>query len=73
MAQNNDLKTKLEILLKHNSQLLNENAQLSELVNSLRIELDIRIQKEETEFVKLNQEMGSVMVELKGQQDIHQG
>ena len=26
---NNDLKTKLEILLKHNSQLLNENAQLS--------------------------------------------
>lgn len=25
----NDLKTKLEILLKHNSQLLNENAQLS--------------------------------------------
>lgn len=45
---NNDLKTKLEILLKHNSQLLNENAQLSEMVNGLRIELDIRTRREES-------------------------
>jgi hypothetical protein len=37
MDTNNDLKIKLDILLKNNSQLLNENAQLSELVNSLRI------------------------------------
>ena len=43
-----DLKTKLEILLKHNSQLLNENAQLSELVNNLRVELDIRSRKDES-------------------------
>jgi hypothetical protein len=34
-----DLRAKLEILLKQNSQLLNENAQLSELVNGLRAEL----------------------------------
>jgi hypothetical protein len=40
-----DLKTKLEILLKHNSQLLNENAQLSEMVNNLRIELEIRTRR----------------------------
>ena len=60
--QNNDLKTKLELLLKHNSQLLNENAQLSELVNSLRIELEIKTRKEETDFAKINQEMGNVMV-----------
>jgi hypothetical protein len=59
-------------LLKHNSQLLNENAQLSELVNSLRVEVDVRIRKEETEFAKVNQEMGTVMVELKGQQQHHQ-
>ena len=49
------LKTKLDLLLKHNSQLLNENAQLSELVNSLRVELDIRTRREETEFAKINQ------------------
>jgi hypothetical protein len=66
-----NIKTKLDTLLKHNSQLLNENAQLSELVNSLRMELDIRVRREETEFAKINQEMGSVMVELKGQQDVH--
>jgi hypothetical protein len=42
---NMGLKTKLDTLLKHNSQLLNENAQLSELVNSLRIELDIRTRR----------------------------
>lgn len=45
---NGDLKVKLEILLKQNSQLLNENAQLSELVNTLRAELDIRTRREET-------------------------
>lgn len=55
-------KTKLDILLKHNSQLLNENAQLSEMVNSLRADLEIRTRREETEFTKLNQEMGAVMV-----------
>lgn len=38
---NTELKTKLEIVLKHNSQLLNENATLSEMVNTLRIELDV--------------------------------
>ena len=47
-ASQGDLKTKLEILLKHNSQLLNENAQLSELVNSLRVEVEVRTRKEET-------------------------
>ena len=57
-----DLKTKLEILLKHNSQLLNENAQLSELVNSLRIELDIRHRKEESDTARVNHQMGNVMV-----------
>lgn len=42
------LKTKLDILLKHNSQLLNENAQLSELVNGLRGELEVRTRREES-------------------------
>jgi hypothetical protein len=46
---------------------------LSELVNSLRIELDIRVRKEEADMAKLNQEMGNVMIELKGQQETHQG
>jgi hypothetical protein len=41
-----DLKAKLDILLKHNSQLLNENAQLSELVNSLRAEIEVRVRRE---------------------------
>lgn len=40
-----DLRNKLEILLKHNSQLLNENAQLSEMVNNLRVELEIRTRR----------------------------
>lgn len=68
-----DLRIKLELLLKHNSQLLNENAQLSELVNELRAEVEVRTKREETEFSKMNQEMGSVMTELKGQQEAHQG
>ena len=34
-----ELRTKLETVLKHNSHLLNENATLSEMVNSLKIEL----------------------------------
>ena len=42
------LKTKLEVLLRQNSQLLNENAQLSELVNALRSEVEIRTRREET-------------------------
>lgn len=62
------LKTKLDILLKHNSQLLNENAQLSELVNGLRAELEIRARREETEFARMNQEMSTLAVELRGQQ-----
>lgn len=41
----NDFQAKLELLLKHNSQLLNENAQLSELVNELRSELEIRTRR----------------------------
>ena len=42
-----ELKSKLEIVLRHNSHLLNENATLSEMVNSLRMELDARANKEE--------------------------
>lgn len=68
----NDLKIKLDILLKNNSQLLNENAQLSELVNSLRIQLDIRTRREETQFVKINQELSNAMIEMKSQQEYHQ-
>lgn len=56
------LKTKLDMLLKQNSQLLNENAQLSDLVNSLRVQLEIRTRRQESEFAKINQEMGSVMI-----------
>lgn len=40
-----DLRAKLEILLKQNSQLLNENAQLSDLVNSLRAEVEVRTRR----------------------------
>lgn len=42
-----ELKNKLETVLKHNSHLLNENAMLSEMVNNLKIELEARSRKEE--------------------------
>lgn len=41
-----ELKTKLEIVLRHNSHLLNENAALSEMVNSLRMELEVKANRE---------------------------
>ena len=54
-----DVRAKLEILLKQNSQLLNENAQLSELVNGLRAEVELRSRKEEGEFARMRQDLGS--------------
>ncbi len=67
-----DLRAKLEILLKQNSQLLNENAQLSELVNGLRAELEVRARREEGEFARMRQELGTTTAELRAQQDAHQ-
>ena len=68
-----DLRAKLEILLKQNSQLLNENAQLSELVNSLRAEVEVRARREEGDFARMRQDLATTTAELRGQQEAHQG
>lgn len=51
---NTELKTKLEIVLKHNSQLLNENATLSEMVNTLRLELEVIRREGENRAMEVN-------------------
>ena len=58
---NTELKTKLEIVLKHNSQLLNENATLSEMVNNLRLDLELVRRENESKSMEVTLELNKVM------------
>jgi predicted nuclease with TOPRIM domain len=74
-----DLRGKLDLSLKHNSKLLDENAALSELVSKLRAELkDLNQQlalvgvNESTKMAKVQTERAALMEELEGRQITHE-
>ena len=48
-------------MLKHNSQLLNENATLSEMVNSQRLDFDARAKKDEMDVQRARSEINVVV------------